>query len=232
MPPQTMVSKTGSYSFNLPSGDYTIIAKWGSPGSNALYAQENITITGDGDYIIDLILFPAGSIDDLDILDDNITAIVPDEPVQNDQNLVLVAAMVFIIFIVLGFIGYVLFFRKKPAPKKEQIKEIKHVTDIFEEQVKREDEDVQIVSEPPKIQFSVATQAQKELTLPEDLREIIQILEKNGGRMTQLDLRKALPYSEAKVSLMITDLENRGLIKKIKKGRGNVILLTGMDKNN
>jgi uncharacterized membrane protein len=50
-------------------------------------------------------------------------------------------------------------------------------------------------------------------------------MEKSGGRITQLDLRKALPYSEAKVSLMITDLENRGIVKKIKKGRGNVLIL-------
>ncbi|MHC1584962.1 MAG: helix-turn-helix transcriptional regulator, partial [Candidatus Syntropharchaeia archaeon] len=35
-----------------------------------------------------------------------------------------------------------------------------------------------------------------------------------------------LSLSEAKISLMITDLENRGLVTKIKKGRGNVIILT------
>ena len=61
--------------------------------------------------------------------------------------------------------------------------------------------------------------------LPRDLKEIIGILEKSGGRMTQKDLRARLNCSEAKVSLMVTDLEDRGLVHKVKKGRGNIILL-------
>ncbi len=61
--------------------------------------------------------------------------------------------------------------------------------------------------------------------LPEDLKKIIEILEKHGGRITQKELRKMLPYSEAKVSLMIADLEERGIVKKIKRGRGNIIIL-------
>ena len=61
--------------------------------------------------------------------------------------------------------------------------------------------------------------------LPENLKEIIEILERLGGRMTQKDLRARLNYSEAKVSLMITDLGDRGLVHKVKKGRRNIILL-------
>ncbi|MHC1566853.1 MAG: helix-turn-helix transcriptional regulator [Candidatus Syntropharchaeia archaeon] len=62
--------------------------------------------------------------------------------------------------------------------------------------------------------------------LPEDLKEVISIIQQNGGRITQKELRKKLSLSEAKISLMITDLENRGLVTKIKKERGNVIILT------
>ncbi|VVB94185.1 Uncharacterised protein [uncultured archaeon] len=60
--------------------------------------------------------------------------------------------------------------------------------------------------------------------LPEDLHEIYELILKKGGRVTQRDLRKEVKYGEAKVSLMIADLENRGLIKKIKKGRANIII--------
>ena len=60
--------------------------------------------------------------------------------------------------------------------------------------------------------------------LPEDLGKIMEILTREGGRMTQTELRKQLPYSEAKISLMLSDLEDRGLIKKIKKGKGNIII--------
>ncbi|MFC1769333.1 helix-turn-helix transcriptional regulator, partial [Nanoarchaeota archaeon] len=48
---------------------------------------------------------------------------------------------------------------------------------------------------------------------------------KEGGRTTQKDIRKNFPQSEAKVSLMVTDLEHKGYLEKIKKGRGNVIIL-------
>ena len=61
--------------------------------------------------------------------------------------------------------------------------------------------------------------------LPEDLKKVVEILERHGGRLTQKELRKMLPYSEAKVSLMVADLEERGIVKKIKKGRGNIIIL-------
>ncbi len=61
--------------------------------------------------------------------------------------------------------------------------------------------------------------------LPEDLKKVIEIIKKEGGRITQKDLRKKLGYSEAKVSLIIADLERRGLVEKVKKGRGNIIFL-------
>lgn len=66
----------------------------------------------------------------------------------------------------------------------------------------------------------------KYVGLPADLQEIVDKIKEAGGRITQLELREKLPYSEAKVSLMLTDLENRGLIRRIKKGRGNVIILS------
>ena len=60
--------------------------------------------------------------------------------------------------------------------------------------------------------------------LPDDLRELYEIILKKGGRTTQKDMRKEVIYGEAKVSLMIADLEDRGLIKKIRKGRSNIII--------
>ncbi len=65
--------------------------------------------------------------------------------------------------------------------------------------------------------------------LPDDLTEIYDMILKSGGRVAQKDLRKKMVCSEAKVSLMLDDLENRGLITKIKKGRSNIII--AQDKN-
>ncbi len=57
------------------------------------------------------------------------------------------------------------------------------------------------------------------------LDRILEIIKQEGGRITQKDLRKHFPLSEAKVSLMITELETKGKLEKIKKGRGNIIIL-------
>ncbi|MBS3104753.1 hypothetical protein J4234_00680 [Candidatus Woesearchaeota archaeon] len=58
-----------------------------------------------------------------------------------------------------------------------------------------------------------------------DLEQLIKIIKKEGGRTTQKDIRKQIPLSEAKISLMIAELEHKGVIEKIKKGRGNIIIL-------
>lgn len=58
-----------------------------------------------------------------------------------------------------------------------------------------------------------------------DNDNLIKLIKDNGGRITQKELRKHFPLSEAKVSLMITELESKGKIEKIKKGRGNIIIL-------
>ncbi len=59
----------------------------------------------------------------------------------------------------------------------------------------------------------------------DDLKKILKLLRKNKGRLTQKEIRKEFPLSEAKISLMIAELESLGKIKKIKKGRGNIIVL-------
>jgi len=66
----------------------------------------------------------------------------------------------------------------------------------------------------------------KEVVLEdEDLAQVLKIIRKQGGRTTQKDIRKEIPLSEAKISLLIAELEEKGLVKKIKKGRGNIIIL-------
>ena len=56
-------------------------------------------------------------------------------------------------------------------------------------------------------------------------KQIIHIIKEEGGRTTQKLIRKKIPLSEAKISLAITELVANGKIKKIKKGRGNIIIL-------
>jgi uncharacterized membrane protein len=81
-----------------------------------------------------------------------------------------------------------------------------------------------------KPKLSISTNAEegesledRKANLPDDLKELLDLIRSNGNRITQRELRKKSPYSESKVSLMLSDLEERGLIEKFKRGRGNII---------
>lgn len=67
------------------------------------------------------------------------------------------------------------------------------------------------------------SQEERKVNLPDDLKELLELIRASGNRITQRELRKKSPYSESKVSLMLSDLEERGLIEKFKRGRGNII---------
>ncbi|HIJ11022.1 TPA: hypothetical protein HA278_03100 [Candidatus Woesearchaeota archaeon] len=61
---------------------------------------------------------------------------------------------------------------------------------------------------------------------PGHIEKALEIMRKHDGRISQKQLRKEMLYlSEAKVSLIVTELEHIGKVEKVKKGRGNVILL-------
>ncbi|MFH1440144.1 MAG: hypothetical protein ABIG89_06245 [Candidatus Woesearchaeota archaeon] len=53
---------------------------------------------------------------------------------------------------------------------------------------------------------------------------ILNIIKKHR-RITQKEIRKEVPLSEAKISLIISEMVHKGAIEKIKKGRGNIIVL-------
>ena len=61
--------------------------------------------------------------------------------------------------------------------------------------------------------------------LKDDLKQVLEILKDSNGRINQKDLRKQLNLSEAKVSLMVSELESLNKVKRIKKGRANIIVL-------
>lgn len=76
-----------------------------------------------------------------------------------------------------------------------------------------------------RVETAVASNAPKTLNDPE-LQKVLDIIKSNSGRLTQKELRRSMPsLSEAKISLMVAELEHKGYIEKIKKGRGNLIWL-------
>jgi len=58
----------------------------------------------------------------------------------------------------------------------------------------------------------------------DDFERIYNFIKKEK-RTTQKEIRKNSSLSEAKISLIITQLEEDGKIQKIKKGRTNIIIL-------
>ncbi|MBI2079174.1 hypothetical protein HYT84_00285 [Candidatus Micrarchaeota archaeon] len=68
---------------------------------------------------------------------------------------------------------------------------------------------------------------QMNFNIDEDRGKIVRILKENKGIMIQKELREILNFSESKMSLIITELEMDGLVKRIKKGRENILKLTG-----
>jgi uncharacterized membrane protein len=234
------VARTGSYSFSLPEGDYMLVATAGAGTPGEVIATENISVTGGSEHIIDLILFPSISLDDLAGFTENNTTstlspaenptLLPnptEQPSSGDFALWLGGGAIFLAIVAI-VAGLVLLRALKPKktgmtpPVKEGPGKTETVPSAMapvgppEEKMHAE----QPPQPPQPPQPSV-----RDLLLPEDCRQVLSIIEKNDGRISQLDLRKMLPYSEAKVSLIVSDLESRGLVKKIKKGRGNVLIL-------
>ncbi len=83
-----------------------------------------------------------------------------------------------------------------------------------------------VSKKPTKVVEKIIQKEIREVAVAEDLEKIMAFIGKEGGRTTQKDIRKQFPYSEAKVSLMIDELESKGLVKKVKKGRGNLVIKT------
>lgn len=53
--------------------------------------------------------------------------------------------------------------------------------------------------------------------------KVLEALERMEGRATQKELKESLGFSDAKLSLILAELEDLRKIKKFKRGRGNII---------
>ncbi|MEM4336358.1 MAG: hypothetical protein QXY61_05125 [Candidatus Anstonellales archaeon] len=63
--------------------------------------------------------------------------------------------------------------------------------------------------------------------IDEDGRMVLKILKENEGRMEQKEMREILRWTESKTSLVVGELEALGLVRRIKKGRKNIIKILG-----
>ncbi len=177
-----------------------------SPGEYTLTAQkgsdiitEEINIIADGEYVFDLFLLP-------DFADEDELWQDTDEQLFTDDELA--AENRIWAYLVLGIIILFALWRIYRARKKYG--SLRSFRKKHQEEAKKtlEQHKEEIAQEPGYID------------------EVLEVIKKHDGRISQLELRREMLHlSEAKISLIITELEHKNLIEKVKKGRGNVILL-------
>ncbi len=197
-PLQRSVAANGTYSFTIPPGNYMILG-FANKDGETLQTNEVITVLADGDYTLDLFLLPQAdlNVSDLEGLDGDLAALAGYNEEKNQTRTPIGVA---ILAICIGL--YLIWHNRKQ---------------------KATPSDVDTLEASPKVGTrDVGTPDVSGKDAPE---VIIHLLTNAGGRLTQKDLRKHLPYSEAKVSLAIAELESKGKVQKIKKGRGNILIL-------
>ncbi len=234
-PPQFMVASFGSYSFDLPEGTYTIRAEYYQGNVLEYYAEENITIIGGGDFVLDLLMFPpiedAFLCEDINFSEDLYDYEEPDGIVSEEDSLVFPVAISLVFILIAGYAAF-LWRGRKVRESDATGAQVPGGATRYEPPEPEIESAIKPESAPEYEKTESGGPAKSEVfeesDLPSDLKEVLLVIRDGGGRITQKELRARLKYSEAKVSLMITDLEDRGMVKKVKKGRGNVIILKGM----
>ena len=195
-PVQRDISTDGFYSFEVPKGDYKIHAEYIVDGELVYVDDQNIKIVEDGNFLIDLIMFPVLDFEDplSDInLDGGLdeTLIEPELVEEENYGGLIISFIVLIVLIGLLFLA-----SKDMLPKTKKEKLIKL----------REESDTK--------------------DLDKYARQVLDLLKRRGNRLTQKEIREEISeIGEAKISLIIAELEHIGKVKKIKKGRGNIIVL-------
>ncbi len=202
-PEQKYLSKDGNYQFEVSPGKYTLTAQKIDEETS-----EEVEMVKEGEYVLDLFLIGGlGEEDDLwnDVEQELDTDVVMDTE-SSSWTYWLVG-----IGVLLVVVGVVLWWFKKGKKKlthtvKKEVKEEKII-------------EVKEAKTPIELKQELAAE-------PGYLDETIAIIKRYGGRIYQKELRKEMLHlSESKISLILTELEHKGKIEKIKKGRGNAIIL-------
>jgi len=204
IPIQKFLSVDGKFSFELSPGNYVISAKKVDTISLAeteiipeMSTTDDVIIVNDGEFVYDLFLLPDLSAEE-ELLQESNQNLLADFEESPYNWAYIVAGILFIITLIRVYRA-----RRKYGPLNLFRRKIRIEANKTLEQHKQE-----LAEEP------------------EYVDKALEIIKKHDGRINQKELRKEMLYlSEAKISLILTELEHKGKIEKIKKGRGNVIIL-------
>ena len=208
-PIQTKVSRDGSYSFTVENGTYVLDAEYRERGVVTQRAQRTLLVDKDGTYTVDIILLPE-------------VGMVPSEPLPGEENeptllnqLANAAGWWVMVVIILAAASYAVWNVTKHTHQKrthaQQMEEMSsEENETNDEKEKKENSEMKM----------------DEVELDKYAEEVIGHIKRGGNRMTQKELRGMMKIGEAKVSLVVSELENEKIIKKIKRGRENILVLT------
>ncbi|MFA6049008.1 MAG: carboxypeptidase regulatory-like domain-containing protein [Candidatus Micrarchaeia archaeon] len=211
------VAQNGSYSLGLGEGNYSLRARIMANGTE-YSSEENLSI-GAGEQKLDIIVFSFDASayveqrDLAEILGSNPIPFGEEEKLalETPQNALPDYALPAALALALGGIIAAFLLRKRGEGKKGAEKPAALSPSGARGGLERE-------SRSPPI---AATASEKKLSAQEKL--VLGKIRELGGRVAQRDLRKNLDLSEASVSMALTELEDMGLVQKIKKGRGNIV---------
>ncbi|AKB74898.1 hypothetical protein MSLAZ_1637 [Methanosarcina lacustris Z-7289] len=244
-PPQSIVAKNGMYSFELVPGDYIITARYYRNDTLTYSKEVTFQINDEGTYVLDLLLYPVSKNPTTETIStriDNHNSVNPPEQTSAGSSVISYLPIALALLLLFGG-GYILSSMRKKEKNTFQKGKFNIPGLLVKVSGKNNgsgvipgfgnlEEAVSVtetvsVTEPitEPADHSKETVALKKLPLSTDLREVLDIIRNHKGQITQKDLRSRLDYSEVKVSLMLSELKKRELIKKVKNGRENIVVL-------
>ncbi len=120
--------------------------------------------------------------------------------------LILLCVIVVMLIILIAHYLYNIFsHKKKPKKEKKVVEEPKSTTELSVDEHIFEDDVLKYLKEDEKI--------------------IARILKQRDGSCEQATLRLVSGFSKAKLSRLLTDMAERGVVKKEQKGRKNLIFI-------
>lgn len=217
-PKQRLVSADGTYAFTVEKGVYVIRAQY-KENATLLTTEERVVVKEDGSYVFDLFLLPSFEAED-EILAE--TSLDVDDVLIEEKRVVRYG--IFAVSGIIVLVAIYLFYQFMTNPERRKKKAPASEGGQREKEREKEKEDADEERDGKKEREQAEKQEEEE-SQDKVAENVITLLKKNDGRATQKELRKHLPLSEAKISLVLTELESAGKIRKIKKGRGNIIIL-------
>lgn len=245
-PPQSIVAKNGTYSFELPPGTYTITAKY-YENDTLIYSKETtLEIESEGNYVLDLLLYPVSEnkitktiqVEENDLKYENTNSADFTKRTTSFSSMLNYLLITFIFLFLLGTaynLSRINKRKKKSRLQKKNFNTNEFLLKVFGTKFRP---GVELSSLNPENAASMISPAVEDMEKSEagsvpskksplsmEMREVLDIIRGHKGKITQKDLRSKLEYSEVKVSLMLSELEKKGLIKKFKNGRENIVIL-------